>query len=1065
MQLGPFDQEPYVADKDNPWKRRDLLGWRRTRAYAQIRQLPPLHSQMPDVPPVTVYRSAVPWKTHDDEGNARPGPTTLLGCRLAASLADIGIDAEDLVKPLKSATDKGAVERSGSVWDECERQAITILEADHARYGDDRQTPAQVWESLRKPVSELIRESEPNSDSESTSESVSQSTSESASEPESDSTGLVDESESTPENAPAGLVENTWTGLTGVVDMLIFPMLFVVEVVAGIVLGVTGLVPSSIAGWSAAEVPIYQISLLVVVFAQLIMRRGVALPERTVVRPWNRAAGWAIACVWAVAFALAAGGILAAASAGIFLAVVAAAVGIVSSLGISHALGSLHSYARSVVFTGVFFVTFAVFSALSPAAGVFGAAVAVSLTRWVNPRGLVFALKSGGGIAGFWHFGTGDGWETHCSRYFRMDAEMWLDGRLRLAATGALSVVLGACGRVPIPASPRLVEVDKADLVPTCAVERVWADLGEHRTAAVAVVGERGLGKTTVIESVQDRCNSISRSVELDDSQTMPNAAWTIRLIVPGDYSAPDFISYAAREISEGVVAQAGRARLPGGWVGKEFYRYITFGWFATLTACVGIIHLWDQEGWAAWMPRLLQAVFLLALAGPAALVATVAIRNLQSGGNMRRQWWALLGRQLRARRAVMTAASNLRLDLRWLRRLSAGVSAEVSVGSDSESRRFFSHTPGAVFRAQQAEERTALTLTYAEIVRRAREVLKLYSRWAETYAAIYQESRSMSVGAAARIRRELGDHFSDFTPDVYDNMVPSLVVLVDEMDKIPDDERTAAINHIKDLFRIPHVKFVVTIADDYDAYRFMRYGMPQRGRDPYDSAFDDIVQVRACDPLTAMQLFTRRVPGFPAPLALLAFVLAAGHPRDMIRTARFALERFRRTAERLEADGLAVSEARTQALVEAIEATCSREKEEFVALVHSVEHPGQRPTRPWDTGLADQGVGNLSSAGAEAVRRMTELLDGTASFVRDYATDTTRGWATPDLVPGARTATASPDEPWRDYPVCLDAAELASERLAVIDQVRAQAVARQPAGGMSAARPAVRPRRLRGAR
>ncbi len=77
----------------------------------------------------------------------------------------------------------------------------------------------------------------------------------------------------------------------------------------------------------------------------------------------------------------------------------------------------------------------------------------------------------------------------------------------------------------------------------------------------------------------------------------------------------------------------------------------------------------------------------------------------------------------------------------------------------------------------------------------------------------------------------------------------------------------------------------------------------------------------------------------------------------------------------------------------------------------------------------------------------MAGLMADTASFIKAYATAEGKGWATPDLVPGARRSIDEYDPEWLAYDDCIEASVLASARLAVIADVRALAECRKISG------------------
>ncbi|MDR0990484.1 MAG: hypothetical protein LBL92_03870, partial [Propionibacteriaceae bacterium] len=339
-------------------------------------------------------------------------------------------------------------------------------------------------------------------------------------------------------------------------------------------------------------------------------------------------------------------------------------------------------------------------------------------------------------------------------------------------------------------------------------------------------------------------------------------------------------------------------------------------------------------------------------------------------------------------------------------------------------------------FSLKASEKRTALRLNYAEIVRRLRDLLLTYSEWADHVNRAYQELSKNKPDEAGRARaasrRQLADDskplsggFQSTRKAEHQDAIPSLIILVDEMDKITDPkERQNAINHLKDLFRIPFVKFVTTVAEDnYQRFRFRSYGLPGFERDPYDSAFDEIIELQPLQSAESVQLFTRRVVGFPAPLGLLAYCLTNGHPRDMIRLAREALDAFAK-AVGVEPDakqvGLSkveeeqrltqIRSQRRQGLQQAIETICHQQKTEFVDLLDVWERQQRTAESAPAAGKGDSSAIQqwrarrrhtahhrlTATRRSDFQQRMDTAIDGIRDFVVSYADDPAKGWAEP---------------------------------------------------------------------
>jgi hypothetical protein len=121
-------------------------------------------------------------------------------------------------------------------------------------------------------------------------------------------------------------------------------------------------------------------------------------------------------------------------------------------------------------------------------------------------------------------------------------------------------------------------------------------------------------------------------------------------------------------------------------------------------------------------------------------------------------------------------------------------------------------------------------------------------------------------------------------------------LIAIDELDKLTSaDEAIAAINGLKDLFHLSNTHFVVSVSEDA-LRRFAMRGIPVR--DVFDSAFDEIIQLRPPSADDAWKILAYRVSGFPMSIALFCYVWAGGLPRDIIRTARACVAERRRSGK-----------------------------------------------------------------------------------------------------------------------------------------------------------------------
>ncbi|MBZ3905072.1 P-loop NTPase fold protein [Streptomyces griseiscabiei] len=126
-------------------------------------------------------------------------------------------------------------------------------------------------------------------------------------------------------------------------------------------------------------------------------------------------------------------------------------------------------------------------------------------------------------------------------------------------------------------------------------------------------------------------------------------------------------------------------------------------------------------------------------------------------------------------------------------------------------------------------------------------------------------------------------------------------IITVDELDRLGSAEQALAfLSEIKAIFGVPHVFYIVSVAEDVGA-AFVRRGLPHR--DSTDSSLDDVVHVRPCTLEKSKEIIGRRAPGLapadnptPTPYVLLAHGLSGGIPRDLIRYGRRIVEMRKQT-------------------------------------------------------------------------------------------------------------------------------------------------------------------------
>ncbi|MFC9944088.1 hypothetical protein [Streptomyces pratensis] len=120
-------------------------------------------------------------------------------------------------------------------------------------------------------------------------------------------------------------------------------------------------------------------------------------------------------------------------------------------------------------------------------------------------------------------------------------------------------------------------------------------------------------------------------------------------------------------------------------------------------------------------------------------------------------------------------------------------------------------------------------------------------------------------------------------------------MIALDELDRLGSDVQARAfLSEIKAILGVPHVYYLISVAEDVGA-AFVRRGLPHR--DATDSSLDDIVHVQPCDLDESRALMDRRAPGLTPPYVLLAHALSGGIPRDLIRYGRRIMEMRERTS------------------------------------------------------------------------------------------------------------------------------------------------------------------------
>jgi hypothetical protein len=189
------------------------------------------------------------------------------------------------------------------------------------------------------------------------------------------------------------------------------------------------------------------------------------------------------------------------------------------------------------------------------------------------------------------------------------------------------------------------------------------------------------------------------------------------------------------------------------------------------------------------------------------------------------------------------------------------------------------------------------------------REGLRLVKRKAEDlrekvrYAATLKESAEVGLqgtatGVVARLKRaserqlverpttlsSLIQAFREFVELMAGTIDGPVVIAVDELDKMSDPAKVAQLlRDIKGIFDIRGTTFLVSLSDE--AARSLDLA-GVRKRNEFNSSFYAVFTVPSLSPGQCLELLRRRVPSFPAELGMVASILGAGIPREVVRIA-----------------------------------------------------------------------------------------------------------------------------------------------------------------------------------
>lgn len=417
---------------------------------------------------------------------------------------------------------------------------------------------------------------------------------------------------------------------------------------------------------------------------------------------------------------------------------------------------------------------------------------------------------------------------------------------------------------------------DDAPVIITAAGQRLRRVMERSTSDAVALAGNRGVGKTTTIQAV-------ARGLFSGTSSPLP---MSVVASAPSRYDARDFVLHLHAMLAKQVVGLTGlllRKRLtPKPGLGRTLFG-IMRSWLMAATIVVvlpAIVYMalggtfpefvadMRDAGSVAFaeFPRHvfepLPATFAsetqplawkcaLALIYGAAVGACIALLTrvlLLLAGAMHRG--ARIGR-MPAMAELHDLASQQLDRIRFLQTYTSGWSGKVGIPLGNSD-------VGWARGSQRAEQQ----LTHPEVVEAFREF----------------------AGQAAKVLIERGT-------------VERIVIAVDELDKIAEPEKAHEfVNDIKGIFGVDGCLFLVAVSEDAMS-AFERRGIPVR--DAFDSAFSEMVRM---DPFTlaeSRRWLSRRLVGVPEPFSCLCHCLSGGLPRDLRRSTVDMIDAVRETGAR----------------------------------------------------------------------------------------------------------------------------------------------------------------------
>lgn len=472
---------------------------------------------------------------------------------------------------------------------------------------------------------------------------------------------------------------------------------------------------------------------------------------------------------------------------------------------------------------------------------------------------------------------------------------------------------------------------DLASLVETEPVKRLIEELERTDEGAIALAGQRGTGKTTLLRALAK------------DLFPDPKPRLTVSASAPVNYDPRDFVLHLHAVVCRSLLDRL-RVGVTGGggdeteqrwlklrlrenrraaWVDHSGRAVRRLGWvllylvvanmvdpggqlalaeyFEQLRIPIGVPRQ-DVYDWAGSLaPERLVALVLVALAGAVAASWALGALLRVGGWGFRRLLRGLAGR------LQVTFRDFRRSDL--LARFFTSLARVLSVlGLDSltprwrpvTKRRPVDFSPQFL---RLGSDLTALRRLAQEQLRHVRYLQTRTAGWSGKFSSVKGISlgldRSVQEAEQPLTYPEVVDRFRNFANHAGSVLARSrafdgITIVIDEVDKVADAETAHKfINDIKGVFLdVERCVFIVSVSEDA-LTSFERRGVPVR--DAMDSAFHTMIAMTPFDIQDTKNWLSRRVVGLSQPYVALCHCLSGGVPRELYRVARAVLRLYRR--------------------------------------------------------------------------------------------------------------------------------------------------------------------------